>query len=133
MNKKELEAFAREAAKSIKTEQDLGDFSRMLKKITVETALNAELDDHLGYDRHQLSDNSNSRNGYSSKSLITEDGQLQVAIPRDREGSFEPQMVKKHQTRLTTMDGKIHCLYAKGMTTREIAVSGNVKMTHLCN
>ena len=68
MNKKELEAFAREAAKSIKTEQDLGDFSRMLKKITVETALNAELDDHLGYDRHQLSDNSNSRNGYSSKS-----------------------------------------------------------------
>ena len=123
MNKKELEAFAREAAKSIKTEQDLGDFSRMLKKITVETALNTELDDHLGYDRHQLSDNSNSRNGYSSKSLITEDGQLQVAIPRDREGSFEPQMVKKHQTRLTTMDGKIHCLYAKGMTTREIAAS----------
>ena len=50
MNKKELEAFAREAARSIETEQDLGDFSRMLKKITVETALNAELDDHLGYD-----------------------------------------------------------------------------------
>lgn len=123
MNKKELEAFAREAAKSIKTEQDLNDFSRMLKKVTVETALNAELDDHLGYDRHQLSDGENSRNGYSNKRLITEDGQLQVEIPRDRDGSFEPQLVKKYQTRLTAMDDKIHCLYAKGMTTREIASS----------
>jgi len=123
MNRKELEAFAREAAKSLKTEKDLSDFSRMLKKITVETALNAELDDHLGYDRHQLSDSSNSRNGYSSKTLITDDGQFEVTIPRDRDGSFEPQLVKKHQTRLTAMDDKIHCLYAKGMTTREIVAS----------
>ena len=96
MNKKELEAFAREAAKSIKTEKDLNDFSRMLKKVTVETALNAELDDHLGYDRHQLSDSSNSRNGYSSKRLITDEGQFKVDVPRDREGSYEPQLVKKH-------------------------------------
>ena len=123
MNKKELEAFAREAAKTIKTEKDLSDFSRMLKKITVETALNAELDEHLGYDRHQLSDNTNSRNGYSSKRLITDDGQFEIDIPRDREGSFEPQIVKKHQTRFTSMDDKIHALYAKGMTTREIAAS----------
>lgn len=120
MKKEELEAFAREAAKSIKTEKDLSDFSRMLKKITVETALNAELDDHLGYDRHQPSDNPNYRNGYSSKTLITDDGQFEVDVPRDREGSFEPQIVKKHQTRMTAMDDKIHCLYAKGMTTREI-------------
>ncbi len=55
MNKKEIQSIAREAAKSIKTEQDLNDFSRMLKKITVETALNAELDDHLGYDKDQKS------------------------------------------------------------------------------
>jgi putative transposase len=123
MNKKEIQAIAREAAKSIKTEQDLNDFSRMLKKITVETALNAELDDHLGYDKHQKSDTANSRNGYSSKTLITEDGPFQVEIPRDRDGSFEPQLVKKHQTRLTAMDDKIHCLYAKGMSTREIVAS----------
>lgn len=123
MNKKELEAFAREAAKSIKTEKDLSDFSRMLKKITVETALNAELDNHLGYDRHQASDTSNSRNGYSSKTLISEDGTFGIDVPRDREGSFEPQLVKKHQTRLTGMDDKIHCLYAKGMTTREIVAA----------
>lgn len=57
MNKKELEAFAKEAAKSFKTEKDLSDFSRMLKKVTIEAALNAELDDHLGYDKHQSNTN----------------------------------------------------------------------------
>ena len=73
MNRKELEAFAREAAKSIKTEKDLNAFSQMLTKITVETALNAELDEHLGYDKHHQSPAENSRNGFSSKKLITED------------------------------------------------------------
>ena len=81
MNKKELENFAREAAKGIKTEKDLADFSRMLNKVTVETELNAELDDHLGYDKHQVSDTSNSRNGYSIKTLITEDGTFDVSVP----------------------------------------------------
>jgi len=123
MKKEELEAFAREAAKSIKSEKDLSDFSRMLKKITVEAALNAELDDHLGYDKHQPSENGNSRNGYSSKTVISEDGRFEVDVPRDRDGSFQPQIVKKHQRRLTGMDDKIHCLYAKGMTTREIEAS----------
>jgi putative transposase len=123
MKKEELEAFAREAAKSIKTEKDLSDFSRMLKKITVEAALNAELDDHLGYDKHQPSENGNSRNGFSSKTVISEDGRFEVDVPRDRDGSFQPQIVKKHQRRLTGMDDKIHCLYAKGMTTREIEAS----------
>lgn len=123
MNQKELEALAREAAKTIKTEQDLCDFSRMLKKVTVETALNAELDEHLGYDKHRSSCNSNKRNGYSSKRLITEDGQFEIDVPRDRDSSFEPQLVKKHQTRLTAMDDKILCLYAKGMTTREIVAT----------
>ena len=123
MNRKELEAFARKAAMSIKTEKDLSDFSRMLKKVTVETALNAELDDYLGYDKHESSDNSNSRNGYTSKTLISEDGTFDVEVPRDRDGSFEPQLVKKHQRRLTGMDDKIHCLYAKGMTTREIVAA----------
>ena len=123
MNKKELEAFAREAAKGIKTEKDLSDFSQMLTKITVETALSAELNDHLGYDKHQPSSADNSRNGYSSKTLITEDGSFEIDIPRDRAGEFEPRLVKKHQTRFTSMDDKILCLYAKGMTTREIVAT----------
>lgn len=67
MNKKELEAFAKEAAKGIKTPEDLNEFSQMLKKITVEAALNAEMDEHLGYEKHQKSPSNNSRNGTSSK------------------------------------------------------------------
>lgn len=120
MNKEALEAFAREAAKGIKTEQDLNDFRQMLTKVTVERALNAELDDHLGYSKHEPSSNSNSRNGTTSKTLRTEDGQFQLETPRDREGSFEPKLVKKSQTRFTSMDDKILFLYAQGMTTREI-------------
>lgn len=120
MNKKELEAFARRAAKDIKTEKDLSEFSQMLTKMTVEAALNAELDEHLGYDKHQPSTADNNRNGYSRKTLKAEEGQFEVDIPRDRDSSFELQIVKKHQTRLTSMDDKIHCLYANGMTTREI-------------
>jgi transposase-like protein len=120
MNKKELEAFAKEAAKGIKTPEDLNEFSQMLKKITVEAALNAEMDEHLGYERHQPSTSSNNRNGKSSKQVKTEDGEFKLDTPRDREGSFEPKLVKKHQTRFTSMDDKILWLYAQGMSTREI-------------
>ncbi len=123
MNKAELEAFAREAAKSIKTEKDLNAFNQMLTKITIEAALNAELDEHLGYDKYQQSDTENSRNGFSRKTLKTEDGQFEVTIPRDRDSSFEPQLVSKHQTRFTSLDDKILSLYAKGMTTREIVAA----------
>lgn len=123
MNKKDLEAFAREAAKTLKTEKDLTDFRQMLTKVTVEAALNAELDDHLGYEKHEKSSIDNSRNGYTSKQLRTEDGQFELNTPRDREGSFEPKLVKKQQTRFTTMDDKILSLYAKGMTTREIVAT----------
>ena len=123
MNKKELKALAEAAAKNIKSETDLNEFRRMLTKLTVETALNAELDDHLGFDKHEQSDSDNSRNGYTSKRLQTEDGQFEVDTPRDRSGSFEPQLVKKHQRRFTSMDDKILFLYAQGMTTREIVTT----------
>ncbi|REL26227.1 IS256 family transposase [Thalassotalea euphylliae] len=120
MNKKELEVFAKQAAKSIKTEADLTNFRKMLTKVTVEAALNAELDEHLGYVRHEQSINDNSRNGYSPKTIRTEDGEIDLDTPRDRDSSFEPQLVKKNQTRFTSMDDKILYLYSKGMTTREI-------------
>lgn len=74
MDKKELQAIAQAAAKNIKTEDDLNEFRAMLTKITVETSLSVELDDHLGYDKHEESDTENSRNGYSSKTLQTEGG-----------------------------------------------------------
>lgn len=120
MNKEELEAFAKEASKSIKTPDDLNQFSQMLKKITVEAALNAEMDEHLGYQKHSKSTSANSRNGKTSKRIQTEDGEFELDTPRDREGSFEPQLVKKHQSRFTSMDDKILWLYAQGMSTRDI-------------
>ena len=123
MNKKELEAFGKQAAKSIKTEADLTDFRKMLTKITVEAALNAELDEHLGYSRHEQSQQNNYRNGYSSKTIRTEDGEVDLDAPRDRDSSFEPQLVKKNQTRFTSMDDKILYLYSKGMTTRDIVAT----------
>jgi putative transposase len=123
MDHKQLEAFAREAAKTLKTEQDLNNFSQMLTKITVEAALNAELDEHLGYSKHRKSSTSNNRNGTSTKTIITDDGQFELETPRDREGTFEPQLVKKQQTRFTSMDDKVLSLYAKGMTTREIVAT----------
>ncbi|MFM2599777.1 IS256 family transposase [Vibrio fortis] len=123
MDKKALEAFAREAAKSIKTETDSDDFRKMLTKVTVETALNVELDEHLGYEKHSPKPSSNSRNGYSTKSIITDDGEVPIDVPRDRESSFEPKLVRKHQTRFQSMDDKILSLYAKGMTTREIVAT----------
>jgi len=123
MDEKELQAIAKAAAKNIKTEADLNDFRQMLTKITVETALNAELDDHLGFDKHKQSDGANSRNGYTSKTLQTEDGQFELDTPRDRAGSFEPKLVKKHQRRFTSMDDKILFLYAQGMSTREIVTT----------
>ncbi len=92
----------------------------MLTKITVEAALNAELDDHLGFERHEQSAAANNRNGYASKTNRTEAGQFELDTPRDRAGSFEPKLVKKHQRRFTSMDDKIIFLYAQGMTTREI-------------
>jgi hypothetical protein len=120
MNRKELEAFAKEAAKGIKTPEDLNDFSRMLKKITVEAALNAEMEEHLGYEKHAKSVVKNSRNSRTSKRIKTEDGEFDLDTPCDRDGSFEPKLVKKNQSRFTSMDEKILWLYAQGMSTREI-------------
>ena len=123
MNKKELEVFAKQAAKSIKSEADLTDFRKMLTKVTVEAALNAELDEHLGYCRHEQSTKENYRNGYSQKTIRTEDGDVDLDTPRDRNSSFEPQLIKKNQTRFTSMDDNILYLYSKGMTTRDIVAT----------
>ena len=123
MKEEELKAIAREAAKNIKTEEDLNQLRQMLTKITVETALNAELDDHLGYEKHEKSENSNSRNGHSRKTLQTEDGEFEIKTPRDRTGEFEPQLVKKNQRRFTSMSDKILFLYAQGLSTRDIVTT----------
>ena len=96
--------------------------SRELLKPTVETALSAELTDHLGYDKHGDSRpaRGNDRNGSTSKVLKSQNGEVEFQTPRDRDGAFELQMLRKHQTCLTQMDDQILTLYAKGLSTREI-------------
>lgn len=117
---KDIKQLAQELAANIKTEKDLNEFSAMLKKLTIESALNAELREHLGFDKNEQSPSTNKRNGTSKKTVTSPDGTLELEIPRDREGSFSPQLIKKHQTRITSMDDQILALYSKGMTNREI-------------
>jgi putative transposase len=125
MDDKKLEALAKELAKDIKSEKDLSDLSRRLVKLTVETALNAEIEDHLGYPKNNLDgrNTGNSRNGFTPKTLKGNFGRLSMKTPRDRNGTFNPKFVKKGQTRLTQFDDQILSLYAKGMTTRDIVAT----------
>ena len=93
-----------------------------LKKRLLERALGAELSEHLGYERGDPAGrgSGNSRNGYSNKTVIGDDGAIEIAVPRDRNSSFEPQIVAKGQTRLDGFDDRIISLYARGLSVREI-------------
>ncbi|RAP69527.1 transposase, Mutator family protein [Candidatus Erwinia dacicola] len=98
MDEKKREALAAELAKCLKTEADFDSFSRMLTKLTVETALNAELTDHLGYMKNAPQKGSNTRNGCSSKILLCDDGKIALNTPRDRENTSEPQLIQKRRS-----------------------------------
>ena len=95
---------------------------KQLTKMLVERALDAEMAEHLGHGKNEpvTNMNGNARNGKSKKTLKGEFGELPIEIPRDRQGSFEPQLIPKHQTRWSGFDDKILSLYARGMTVREI-------------
>ena len=95
---------------------------KRLSKAILERALGAELTDHLGYQKHDPAGygNGNARNGSTEKTLKSKNGEIMIEVPRDRNGSFEPQIVKKHQTRFDGFDDKILSMYARGMTTRDI-------------
>jgi len=122
-NEKKLEELSKELAKGLKTEKDLSTLSQVLLKLSVEAALGAEIEEHLGYEAYAVSgrNSGNSRNGYTKKRLKGAFGEVEISTPRDRNGSFEPQLVKKGQTRFTEFDEQILALYARGMTTRDIA------------
>jgi len=125
MDKTNLQALARELAKDIKTADDLSALSAELTKLTVEAALNAELDAHLGYRSHESKgrNSGNSRNGSTPKTLKGSHGEVLINTPRDRAATFEPQLIAKGQTRITGMDEQILSLYAKGMSTRDICAA----------
>ena len=104
------------------TAEAVQDLSMAFKKALIERALGAELGHHLGYpsggDRPEEA--TNQRNGKSRKTVLTDDGPLRVEIPRDRDGSFAPILIPKHERRFTGFDDKIIAMYARGMTVREI-------------
>ena len=96
--------------------------TRRFKKAIIERALGAELTHHLGYaaGEPKPDDTTNHRNGVSGKTVLTDDGPLPIEVPRDREGTFAPQLIPKHERRFTGLDDKILALYARGLTVREI-------------
>lgn len=114
-----------ELLESYQKPEDLMGQNGILKELTkalLERALSGELTHHLGYDKHAVEgkNSGNSRNGKSWKTLKGEQGELRIEIPRDRNGEFEPQIIKKHQTRFDGFDGKIISLYARGLSVRDI-------------
>jgi putative transposase len=114
-----------ELLKDYETPQDIlgeGGLLKELTKAVIERCLETELDAHLGYPKHGRKGSAlgNTRNGSSPKTLKGEQGHVDIAVPRDRQSTFEPQLVKKGQTRLEGFDDKILALYARGMTTRDI-------------
>jgi len=102
--------------------EDIHALLKQLTKAVVERAMQAEMNEHLGYEKHDPSgaNSGNSRNGVTRKALKGDFGEVEIATPRDRNGEFAPQIVKKNQTRWTGFDDKILSMYARGMTTREI-------------
>jgi len=97
-----------------------GGLIKQLSKALLERALAEEMNNHLGYDKYDRSENENSRNGSYSKNLITDNGVIELNIPRDRNGDFEPEIIAKKQTRAAGLDKKILSLYAKGMSLSDI-------------
>ena len=105
----------------IKTAKDIEDALRDLMGGTIQEMLEAELDEHLGYRSYERSDSSNYRNGKKTKKIRGNLGKTEIEVPQDRDGTFEPKVVKKRKKDISGIEQKIISLYAKGMTTRQIS------------
>jgi transposase-like protein len=104
------------------TQEEVEAVCRSLKKAVIERAMGGEMTHHLGYSPGEAkpAEQANYRNGTTGKTVITDDGPVRIEVPRDRDGSFEPQIIPKHSRRFTGFDDKIIAMYARGMTVREI-------------
>jgi putative transposase len=96
------------------------DMIAAMKKAVLERAMSAELDNHLEHDKHEKSKNGNYRNGHGSKRVILDDGTIEVKTPRDRDGTFEPQLIPKRQSHFKGFDQQIISMYGRGMSTRDM-------------
>ena len=119
-----LDALAKQIAKQYPTKEDLlgdaGVFQELFRR-TLQSALDGELTHYLGYEKHKrFPESENKRNGYSQKQIKSSKGELEVKIPRDRKGEFEPELLPKYQKRFNELDDKIIALYARGLSTRDI-------------
>lgn len=117
----------REIVRSLLAEYDIKDahdIQEALKDLlgsTIKEMMEAEMEDHLGYEKSERSDNDDYRNGYKSKTVKSSIGEVELEVPQDRKSTFEPQVVKKGQKDISDIDHKIISMYAKGMTTRQIS------------
>ncbi len=124
-----MSKFGKEQLMEYVREQNFGSATEVLSamkemfKDVLQATMEAEMDDHLGYNKYEIGEKEteNSRNGYSKKTVKSELGEVELSIPRDRQCEFESKVVPKHQRNVTGLDEKILSLYAKGMTTRDIA------------
>ena len=105
----------------IETAEDIQDALKDLLGGTIKEMMEAEMDDHLGYQKSERSDSDDYRNGYKSKRVNGSYGSMDIDVPQDRKSTFEPQVVKKRQKDISDIDQKIISMYAKGMTTRQIS------------
>ena len=105
----------------IETAEDIQDALKDLLGSTIKEMMEAEMDDHLGYQKSERSDSDDYRNGYKSKRVNSSYGSKDIDVPQDRKSIFEPQIVKKRQKDISDIDQKIISMYAKGMTTRQIS------------
>ena len=105
----------------IETAEDIQDALKDLLGGTLKEMLEAEMDDHLGYEKSERSDSDDYRNGYKEKAVNSSYGPLRIDVPQDRKSTFEPKVVKKRQKDISDIDKKIISMYAKGMTTRQIS------------
>lgn len=122
MKKSDLKKLIKEhnLTKDLHTQQDVSDLLKDLHTSLLEDMLHGELESHLGYSKHQKSKNPNARNGSTSKIIKTEFGEDQINVPRDRDGTFEPIIVRKHQSTATPIENIVISLYAKGMSVADI-------------
>jgi putative transposase len=120
LDRDELKKLLKE--KGVKSLDDFNAFMREVSKEVVETLLDGELTDHLGYEKHdqKAKVTDNVRNGFTSKTVKSKFGEIDLEVPRDRKSDFEPQIVKKRQKDISGFEEKIISMYAKGMTTRDI-------------